>query len=175
MQIISSPGFANDHSYYKTPKPNPEFTPEETPEETPNCSTPMNRKKNVGNNLNFYQKTLEAMNTDSVYVHENMDDEDDMLNLSTVSNSFRDDSKDLTYVNESDCDDNSKDDSDEMVESDIVMHKKYICFEKSLMDLFVRLRSGECDSPVNPEDIIKDNSDGTLLRCSIYCSGGHLI
>ena len=104
-----------------------------------------------------------------------MDDEDDMLNLSTVSNSFRDDSKDLTYVNESDCDDNSEDESDEIVESDIVMQKKYICFEKSLMDLFVRLKCGECDSPVDPDDIIKDDSDGTLLRCSIYCTGGHLI
>ena len=74
MYNISSQGFANDHSYYKTPKPNselsPEEKPEETPEETPNCSTPMNRKKNVGKNLNFYQKTLEAMNTDSVHVHD---------------------------------------------------------------------------------------------------------
>ena len=59
--------------------------------------------------------------------------------------------------------------------NDIVSQKKYICFEDCLTDLFVRLKCTQCDSPVDPDDIVKDCSDGTLLKCSVYCTGGHLI
>ena len=168
---ISSQGLTNDHSYYKTPKPQLPVI-----EETPlvplikqDCSTPIDRKKLVGKTLKFFEETLNSDN-----IEEDMYDEDSMLNLSTVSNSFRDDSKDLTYVQD-ESDDNSGDEMDIEEKNDIVSQNKYICFEDCLTDLFVRLKCTQCDSPVDPDDIVEDSSDGTLLKCSVYCTGGHLI
>ena len=121
-----------------------------------------------------FSNAEQLLNT-SIHESENMDHtEDDLVNLSTVSNSFRDDSKDLTFVNDSDPDSDS-DNEEESEKCNIVKQKKYLCFEDSLMELFVRLRCPQCDSPVDPDDIKKDDSDGTLLRCSIYCTGGHLV
>ena len=161
---ISSQGLTNDHSYYKTPKPQLSVI-----EETPlvplskqDCSTPIDRKKLVGKTLKFCEETLNSDN-----IEEDVYDEDSMLNLSTVSNSFRDDSKDLTYVQD-ESDDNSCDEMDVSEKSDLVLQKKYICFEDCLTDLFVRLKCTQCDSPVDPDDIVKDSSDGTLLKCWIY-------
>ena len=47
-----------------------------------------------------------------------------MLNLSTASNSFRDDSKDVTYVQD-ESDDNSCDEMDVNEKSAMVLQKKY--------------------------------------------------
>ena len=174
---LSSQGFTNDHSYFKTPKPNPTVL-NEPPVFSPQiqCSTPLKRKTHIGKNLTFSNAKEQLLNTS---IHEteseNMNTEDDLVNLSTVSNSFRDDSKDLTFVNDSDPDSDSDIEEDSSEKCNIVKQKKYLCFEDSLTELFVRLRCPECDSPVDPDDIAKDDSDGTLLRCSIYCTGGHLV
>ena len=101
-----------------------------------------------------------------------MDDDDDLLDLSQIS-SFRDDSADKTYV----CSDEDTDEDDlvHMTEKNYVNEPKYIVFGSALDDLFVRLKCNECECPVDPDDIRKEDADGTILRCSIYCTGGHLI
>ena len=135
---LSSQGFTNDHSYFKTPKPNPTVF-NEPPVFPPQiqCSTPLKRKTLIGKNLTFSNAKEQVLNT-SIHESEDMNTEDDLVNLSTVSNSFRDDSKDLTFVNDSDPDSDS-DIEEESEKCNIVKQKKYLCFEDSLMELFVRL------------------------------------
>ena len=102
---------------------------------------------------------------------------DDLLDLSVVSNTYRDDSKDQTFELPSDLESEAESlcSADGCNYIDSVEDKKFIVFNSCLQDLFVRLKCAECDSAVDPDDIQRDESDGTLIRCSVYCSSGHLI
>ena len=102
-----------------------------------------------------------------------MEDDDDLLDLSKIS-SFRDDSTDKTFVC-SDYDSEEEDRKVTEVEVNHVNEPKYIVFSSALDELFVRLKCNECECPVDPGDIRKSDADGTILRCSIYCTGEHLV
>ena len=107
-----------------------------------------------------------------------VDTEDDLINLSTINNSFRDDSKDQTFELNSDLEsDNDSEMADErLINSvDLVSDTKYIVFNSCLKELLVRLKCDRCDSAVDPDDIRRTEVDSTLLQCSVYCTGGHLI
>ena len=93
---LSSQGFTNDHSYFKTPKANltvlnepPVFPPQIQ------CSNPLKRKTHIGKNLTFSNAKEQLLDT-SIPESENIDTEYVLVNLSTVSKSFRDDSKDFS-------------------------------------------------------------------------------
>ena len=77
-----------------------------------------------------------------------MDADDDLMNLSTISSSVSDDSKDVTYINEGDSDIDSNCEEDFGIKpSNIVEEKKYICYESMLTDVFIRLKCTKYDSP----------------------------
>ena len=101
-----------------------------------------------------------------------VDGDDDLIDLSKIS-SFRDNSSDITYLCSED--DSDEDDIHEVNNRNHVNEPKYIVFGSALDDLFVRLKCNECECRVYPDDIRKEDADGTILRCSIYCTGGHLI
>lgn len=127
--------------------------------DVPLCSTPLKTITNA--------REITYMEID--------DEQDELINLSKLGNTFRDDSRDKTYeASESDCDSDLEQNITKC-DLDLVSDKKYIVFNSCLQNLFVRLKCPECDSAVDPEDICTDETDNALLSCSIFCTSGHLV
>ena len=101
-----------------------------------------------------------------------MEEDGYLLNLSKISFSYRDYSANKTYMAS---DEDTDEEEFKEKELNFVKEPKYIVFGSAIDELFVRLKCNECECPVDPDDFRKEESDGTILRCSIYCTGGHLI
>ena len=71
-------------------------------------------------------KAKEQLLDTSIHESENMDTEYDLVNLSTVTRSFRDDSKKITFINDNDLG-NDNDIEEESEKCNIVKQKKYLC------------------------------------------------
>lgn len=96
------------------------------------------------------------------------------------SETYTDNRKDPDYVFDinSETDESEHDDCNMSTithEQSYIKENKYIVFESAIENLIMRLKCNECKCPVDPEDIVKDLSDGTSITYNVYCTSGHLI
>ncbi|CAC5386339.1 unnamed protein product [Mytilus coruscus] len=109
--------------------------------------------------------------------------ENDIFDDSIASNSFDDDKNDLTFEIDRDIQSSEENEANESTDSDdstaasdtqacITNQRKFFVFENQLDKLFARLKCDECNCSV---DTKKDCSSCTIMRVSVFCTGGHLI
>lgn len=159
----ASKALESDHSYFQTPTRHNGTSITNTPCTPANTFLPA---------VNSTPRKLNIPETPRTYITESITEEE--LN-GTFSVSFRDDSHDETYI----CETDSTTSGIELEETAKcpAEEKKFIVFESCLDQLLVGLKCSvpNCTSAIDPDDIKKDMSDGTVIRCSVHCTSGHLV
>ncbi|CAC5381088.1 unnamed protein product [Mytilus coruscus] len=104
-----------------------------------------------------------------------------ILDESFVSLTQEDDTEDIDYSLsvdqvESDSDNFENDISTCYTEEQkLIKENKFIVFESAIDTLINKLKFNICECPVDPDDIIKDLSKGTVITITAFCTSGHLV
>ncbi|CAC5382298.1 unnamed protein product [Mytilus coruscus] len=60
-------------------------------------------------------------------------------------------------------------------EQKLIKENKFIVFESAIDTLINKLKCNICECPVDPDDIVKDLSNGTVITITAYCTSGHIV
>lgn len=104
-----------------------------------------------------------------------------ILDESFVSLTQEDDPEDVDYSPsvdqvESDSDNFENDISTCYTEEQkLIKENKFIVFESAIDTLINKLKCNICECPVDPDDIVKDLSNGTVITITANCTSGHIV
>ncbi|CAG2241995.1 unnamed protein product [Mytilus edulis] len=104
-----------------------------------------------------------------------------ILDESFVSLTQEDDPEDVDYSLsvdqvESDSDNFENDISTCYTEEQkLIKENKFIVFESAIDTLINKLKCNICECPVDPDDIVKDLSNGTVITITANCTSGHIV